>query len=344
MAPSAALPAPAAATLGTRSFTVTATSLNGQTTSRTVSYTVGDVTAPQIDISSPRAGTRVPKGVALTLSYSCRDAAGGSGIAACAGPVASGGHVDTSRAGPLTLTVRARDRAGSRKSMSVEVTIVDLRMTASARSRVRLRTLAGAVPIRCRLLEQQETLGACAVNLYRGATLAGRGRAAGHGAAVNVLARLNQAGRGLVGGSLRDVPLTVRAVGDTGLGPHPSARAVTAAVLRTQRVTTPPGTFRASSGEVTRKGRRLLAALGHRIGDARTVRCIGYTADLGRSPTAVAKALGLARAKLACGVLKRAGVKATLLTSTRATRDPIAPNGTKAGRDKNRRVLIVIRH
>jgi hypothetical protein len=51
---------------------------------------------------------------AVAADYACSD--GGSGIDSCAGPVPSGGKIDTGSVGPKTFTVEARDRAGNAAS------------------------------------------------------------------------------------------------------------------------------------------------------------------------------------------------------------------------------------
>ena len=80
-----------------------------------------DKKAPSITLSQPAAATyRLNQAVAA--SYSCSD--GGSGVASCAGPVASGANIDTSTAGTRTFTVTATDNVGNASSQSVTYTVV----------------------------------------------------------------------------------------------------------------------------------------------------------------------------------------------------------------------------
>jgi hypothetical protein len=69
-----------------------------------------DKRPPAISISTPATGTYLLN-QALTASYGCND--GGSGIASCAGPVASGNNLSTSTVGSKTFTVTAVDNAGN---------------------------------------------------------------------------------------------------------------------------------------------------------------------------------------------------------------------------------------
>ena len=55
---------------------------------------------------------------AVPASYSCADESGGSGVASCAGPVASGSPIDTASVGSKTFTVQASDNAGNAASKS----------------------------------------------------------------------------------------------------------------------------------------------------------------------------------------------------------------------------------
>jgi virginiamycin B lyase len=72
-----------------------------------------DTTAPTIEITSPLTGTLLVVGQQTPADYSCTDEAGGSGIAACDGPVADGAAVPTGSLGATTFTVNAADVAGN---------------------------------------------------------------------------------------------------------------------------------------------------------------------------------------------------------------------------------------
>jgi hypothetical protein len=69
-----------------------------------------DEKAPSIALTAPAATTyTLRQGIAA--AYSCTD--GGSGVASCAGTVASGSSVDTSSVGSKTFTVNASDNVGN---------------------------------------------------------------------------------------------------------------------------------------------------------------------------------------------------------------------------------------
>ena len=73
----------------------------------------GDMTAPAVTISTPSDGATFVKGQAVAAGYSCRDEAGGSGLASCTGTVANGALIDTSTVGSHTFTVTGADTAGN---------------------------------------------------------------------------------------------------------------------------------------------------------------------------------------------------------------------------------------
>lgn len=103
-------------TLGTFSFTVTASDANGNAaTPVTHTYSVVpggfDDTPPQIDLAAPANGATYLQGTTVGASYSCTDDS--SGVATCAGDVATGVPIDTSAVGPRTFTVTATDNEGN---------------------------------------------------------------------------------------------------------------------------------------------------------------------------------------------------------------------------------------
>ncbi|HWS89144.1 MAG TPA: PQQ-binding-like beta-propeller repeat protein [Pyrinomonadaceae bacterium] len=75
-----------------------------------------DRTPPSIDITRPADGAAYTLGQLVTAAYACSD--GGSGVAACAGPVAGGPNLDTSAVGAKTFTVAARDAAGNESAQT----------------------------------------------------------------------------------------------------------------------------------------------------------------------------------------------------------------------------------
>jgi hypothetical protein len=75
-----------------------------------------DKKAPTISITSPTA-TQYTVKQTVPASYACSD--GGSGVATCAGPVASGSAIDTATVGTRTFTVNASDNVGNASSQTV---------------------------------------------------------------------------------------------------------------------------------------------------------------------------------------------------------------------------------
>ena len=83
-----------------------------------------DTTKPTVQITSPVDGSKVQQGADVTVDFSCADE-GGSGLASCVGSTADGEKLDTSKLGPVTLTVTARDGAGNETVATSTVTVED---------------------------------------------------------------------------------------------------------------------------------------------------------------------------------------------------------------------------
>jgi hypothetical protein len=76
-----------------------------------------DKKPPAITITAPTASTTYTLNQVVPVSYGCTD--GGSGVATCAGPVLSGGALDTSTVGMHQFTVNAVDNVGNKSTMTV---------------------------------------------------------------------------------------------------------------------------------------------------------------------------------------------------------------------------------
>ena len=74
---------------------------------------------PAITISAPGGAYTV--GQPVSAGYTCSD--GGSGVATCAGGLAVGSAVDTSRPGTFTLTVNSTDNVGNQSTQSSSYTV-----------------------------------------------------------------------------------------------------------------------------------------------------------------------------------------------------------------------------
>jgi probable HAF family extracellular repeat protein len=79
-----------------------------------------DKLAPSITLDVPAAATYVLN-QAVAASFTCAD--GGSGVAACEGPVANGANIDTATAGVRTFAVQAADAVGNSATSSRNYTV-----------------------------------------------------------------------------------------------------------------------------------------------------------------------------------------------------------------------------
>ena len=108
-------------TTGAHTFTVTATSHDGQTATASVRYTVA--AAPSAQISSPASGASYRRGQVVRAAYGCGEGAGGPGLSSCAGTVPAGTPIDTATAGRHTFTVTATSHDGQTATASVRYTV-----------------------------------------------------------------------------------------------------------------------------------------------------------------------------------------------------------------------------
>jgi hypothetical protein len=112
------------ASVGQKTFKVTATDKAGNSASETVSYRVADRAAPAITLTSPTPGAVYTLGESVLADYSCVDEPNGSGLASCQGSVADGKPLDTSAVGANSFEVSATDNAGNRATKSVAYSVV----------------------------------------------------------------------------------------------------------------------------------------------------------------------------------------------------------------------------
>ena len=91
----------------------------------TTTCTPPDETPPTVDLRSPADGAQVPQGANVVVDFSCADE-GGSDLVSCVGTTPDGAPLDTSRLGPVPVTVTATDGAGNVTTVTHTVTVVDV--------------------------------------------------------------------------------------------------------------------------------------------------------------------------------------------------------------------------
>ena len=111
---------------GAHSYTVTATSQDGQTGTATIHYTVSAAGAPTATIDSPANGGTYTTNQAVTTSYTCTEGSGGPGIQSCTdsnGGSGGTGTLDTSTTGAHTYTVTAASKNGQNATAMIGYTV-----------------------------------------------------------------------------------------------------------------------------------------------------------------------------------------------------------------------------
>jgi DNA-binding beta-propeller fold protein YncE len=108
--------------VGDHTYTVTATSSDGQQSTTTIAYTVAG--APSASIVSPAAGARYMVGDQVPAGFGCQDGADGPGIARCPATVSVGAPINTLEPGSHTFTVTAISRDGQQQSTTVTYTVL----------------------------------------------------------------------------------------------------------------------------------------------------------------------------------------------------------------------------
>jgi outer membrane protein OmpA-like peptidoglycan-associated protein len=207
----------------------------------------------------------------------------------------------------------------------------------SAAKHIQLDTTQSTFTIRCHL--SAGPLTRCSVSLrHRDTTVA-----TGTSTTSIVHLHLTRAGIELLVASLRDLSATITATAVPIAG-SVSATTATTIVIHTQSITTPAQAFSQGATTLSLAGLRNVAALAHRIGQAKTILCNGDAANLGSRVVPSSQAISKARAAAVCDQLGRDGVHAVYIIAAKATRSPAASTRTPAGQAANRLVEVTITH
>ena len=158
-----------------------------------------------------------------------------------------------------------------------------------------------------------------------------------------VTLRLTAFGHALLERRLGGVRATMRARGATP-GRTRTAASRTRAILRVEHFMTPAGSWAPDQAKLTARGRSFVRGLRGKLIAVASLRCDGHEADLRGTSGVTTSRLSLARAATMCDALRKLGVRPRPRLAGHGSSDPIASNGTRSGRAKNRRVEVTITH
>jgi hypothetical protein len=152
-----------------------------------------DKNPPTITITAPTSTGSYLLNQTSVAAYTCAD--GGSGIASCTGPVASGANVSTSTANTNTFSVTATDRAGNTSTTSVtygvHYTFLGFFQPVDMGTVLNIMTAGRAVPLKWQL---QDATGAPLTSVTTASTLTSAAVPCSGGATDVVEEQLTSAG------------------------------------------------------------------------------------------------------------------------------------------------------
>ena len=193
---------------------------------------------------------------------------------------------------------------------------------------------------RCRM--RSGLIRACRVRLLAGGRVLAEGSTSRDGAGrrrLTVTLELTGHGRALLERRLGGVRARVRARGITSGGTR-RVTARTRALLRREHFTTPAGAWMPERAILTARGRSFVRSLRGKLIAVVGIRCVGHDANV-RGSTVTTSRLSSTRAAVMCDAL---GVAASQRLAGRGDSEAIASNATAAGRAKNRRVEVTVKH
>jgi hypothetical protein len=123
-------------TPGPHTYTITATSDDGQTANSQITYAVA--AAPSAAITAPVPGRTYTIGQPVTTRFACAEGTNGPGLSSCDDSTGTktksggSGHLDTSTAGPHTYIVTATSSDGQSASTKITYTVTTGTLRVSA--------------------------------------------------------------------------------------------------------------------------------------------------------------------------------------------------------------------
>ncbi|HST42463.1 MAG TPA: OmpA family protein, partial [Conexibacter sp.] len=202
----------------------------------------------------------------------------------------------------------------------------------------------GSVRLRCALAGAALRGCAAVATAIDGEALGGGAVRAGVGGrAATVAVRLDAGGRARLASALGGVRAVVTVTATTRDGRKVVKRLRVTLLAKRQQVVTQAGAFAPDGAALTPAGAAFLRDVARRLRGVRAIVCTGFTATRGEQGSdAAADALGLARGRAACALLRRLGVEVRLSAHSGGRSAPLAGNDSEFGRDRNRRVELTI--